>query len=111
MPKTVAVYGATAFSAGPTIEYLLDHPESAGFELVLAGRNGQKLDKVKSGLSRKVETVVLRLDDEGGVKAFTERADVIINFAGGYTIPRLEKADRRAGPYSKHNAEALVRYA
>lgn len=82
MTKTVAVYGATAFSAGPAIEYLLDHPESADFELLLASRNGEKLDKVNSGFSRQSETVVLQLNDEEGVKKFAERADVIINFAG-----------------------------
>lgn len=89
MTKTVAVYGATAFSAGPTIEYLLDHPESADFDLILAGRNGDKLDKVVSGFSKKVETVVLQLNDEEGVKKLAERTDVIINFAGRFPLHLL----------------------
>lgn len=84
MVKTVAIYGATAFSAGPAIEYLLSHPESADFRLVLAGRNRQKLEKVESNLAKgkDVEIAVLELGDEEAVKRFVESADVIINFAG-----------------------------
>lgn len=82
MSKTVAIYGATAFSAGPTIEYLLNHPDSADFKLVLAGRNRQKLDKLKTSLSQDVDVAVLGLDDQEAVKGFVQTADVIINFAG-----------------------------
>lgn len=82
MPKTVTIYGATAFSAGPTIGYLANHPESAEFDLILAGRNRQKLDKVQSGLDKKADVVAVQLDDEEGVKSLVERSDVIINFAG-----------------------------
>jgi short subunit dehydrogenase-like uncharacterized protein len=82
MPKTVAIYGATAFSAGPTIEYLLNHPESADFKVVLAGRNRQKLEKLESSLSQKLDIAVLALDDSEAVKSFVDSADVIINLAG-----------------------------
>jgi short subunit dehydrogenase-like uncharacterized protein len=82
MPKTVAIYGATAFSAGPTIEYLLNHPESADFKVVLAGRNRQKLEKLEASLSQNLEIAVLALDDSEAVKSFVDSADVIINLAG-----------------------------
>lgn len=80
--KTVTVYGATAFSAGPCIEYLVDHPESSQFKLILSGRNREKLDKIQARLSKKVEIVALELSDEAGVKELVERSDVIINVAG-----------------------------
>ena len=80
--KTVTVYGATAFSAGPCIEYLVDHPESSQFKLILSGRNQEKLDKIQARLSKKVEIVALELSDEEGVKELVERSDVIINVAG-----------------------------
>ena len=96
MSKTVAVYGATAFSAGPTIEYLLNHPDSADFKLVLAGRNRQKLEKLKSSLSQDVEIAALGLDDHEAVKNFVERADVIINLAGmSYSNADTQNADGR----------------
>jgi short subunit dehydrogenase-like uncharacterized protein len=80
--KTVTVYGATAFSAGPCIEYLVDHPESDQFKLILSGRNQEKLDKIQARLSKRVEIVALELSDEEGVKELVERSDVIINVAG-----------------------------
>lgn len=84
MSKTVAIYGATAFSAGPAIEYLLNHPDASQYDLILAGRNRDKLAKVKSSLckGKDVETVVLELSDEAGVKSLVDKADVVINFAG-----------------------------
>lgn len=86
MSKTVAIYGATAFSAGPTIEYLVQHPEAAQYSLILSGRNREKLEKVKSNLAPDADVVVLQLDDAAGVKSLAERADVIINVAGMFSL-------------------------
>lgn len=110
MSKTVAVYGATAFSAGPTIEYLLNHPDSSDFKLVLAGRNRQKLDKLKSSLSQNVEIAVLGLDDQEAVKSFAESADVIINLAGmscrtTYMYDADGRKDRTASTAEKLSSE------
>ena len=82
MSKTVAIYGATAFTAGPVIEYLDNHPDSGQFKLILSGRNLEKLDKIQAKLSKKVEIVGLELSDEAGVKSLVNRSDVIINVAG-----------------------------
>jgi len=84
MSKTVAIYGATAFSAGPAIEYLVNHPDASQFNLILAGRNQDKLAKVHSKLCKgqDVETVALELSDEAGVKDLVDKADVVMNFAG-----------------------------
>lgn len=84
MSKTVAIYGATAFSAGPAIEYLVNHPDTSQFNLILAGRNRDKLANVHSKLckGKEVETVALELSDEQGVKDLVDKADVVMNFAG-----------------------------
>jgi len=82
MSKTVTVYGATAFTAGPVIEYLDDHPDSGQYKLILSGRNLEKLDKIQAKLSKKVEIVALELSDEKGLRALVDRSDVIINVAG-----------------------------
>lgn len=84
MSKTVAIYGATAFSAGPAIEYLVNHPDASQFELILAGRNRDKLANVHSKLckGKEVETIALELSDEKGVKDLVDKADVVMNFAG-----------------------------
>jgi short subunit dehydrogenase-like uncharacterized protein len=82
MSKTVTVYGATAFTAAPVIEYLIEHPEASEFTLILSGRNKEKLQKIKNKISKDVEIVALELSDEKGLKELVERSDVIINLAG-----------------------------
>ena len=82
MSKTVTVYGATAFTAGPVIEYLVNHPDSGQFKLILSGRNLEKLDRIQAKLSKKVEIVALELSDEKGLRALVDKSDVIINVAG-----------------------------
>jgi short subunit dehydrogenase-like uncharacterized protein len=89
MSKTVTVYGATAFTAGPVIEYLDNHPDSGQFKLILSGRNLEKLDRIQAKLSKKVEIVALELSDEEGLRALVDKSDVIINVAG-----KLAQANR-----------------
>lgn len=84
---TLIIYGATAFTAAPLLTHLDDHPEGDQFELILAGRNGQKLDKAKKELKKKVEIVAVELTDEEGVRALVGKGDVVLNLAGGYFRP------------------------
>jgi len=99
MSKTVAIYGATAFTAGPVIEYLDNHPDSGQFKLILSGRNLEKLNKIQAKLSKKVEIVGLELSDESGVKSLVDRSDVIINVAGkllAFVVAKLTRKDLTA---------------
>jgi short subunit dehydrogenase-like uncharacterized protein len=82
MSKTVTIYGATAFTAGPVIEYLDHHPDSGLFKLILSGRNLEKLDRIQAKLSKKVEIVALELSDEEGLQSLVGRSNVVINVAG-----------------------------
>ena len=95
MSKTLAIYGATAFTAGPVIEYLDNHPDSGQFKLILSGRNLEKLDKIQAKLSKKVEIVGLELSDEPGVKSLVDRSDVIINVAGTLSLFVLAMLTRK----------------
>jgi short subunit dehydrogenase-like uncharacterized protein len=89
MSKTVTIYGATAFTAGPVIEYLDNHPDASQFKLILSGRNLEKLDRIQAKLNKKVEIVALELSDEEGVKSLVDSSDVIINVAGKLVDPQI----------------------
>ncbi|EIW72157.1 hypothetical protein TREMEDRAFT_22045, partial [Tremella mesenterica DSM 1558] len=90
----IGIYGATSFTASECLTYLCSHSEKDKFQLSLAGRTQSKLDKVVSDLNEKIETVVLLLTDEQGVKEWVKKCQVVINFAG---------------PYALYNAEALIK--
>lgn len=82
----LTVYGATSYTASNhLLPYLANHVEAAGFHLILAGRNADKLAAIDAQLPSigpRREIVVLRLEDEGGVGSLVKRSDVIVNFAG-----------------------------
>lgn len=82
----LAVYGATSYTASQhLLPYLATHPDADKFHLIIAGRNADKLAALDASLPSggpRREVVVLRLEDQGGVGALVERADVVINFAG-----------------------------
>ena len=81
---TIIVHGATAFTAENLLVYLDTHRDGEEFDLILAGRNQARLDKVKARLSGDHEVVVVDLTKEDTVRGLVARGDVVINIAGAF---------------------------
>jgi short subunit dehydrogenase-like uncharacterized protein len=89
----IVLFGATGFTGGLVAEYLAGCAESTGatpLRWALAGRNRQKLEKLRAGLAQKFpalrELPLLSADsgDEASLRALAERAKVIITTVGPY---------------------------
>ena len=79
---TLTVYGATSFTARELLRYLDTHPDGESFNLILSGRNGQKLETAAKGIKRQKELVQCALTDEDEVRDLVARSTVIVNLAG-----------------------------
>ncbi len=85
---TILIYGATSFVGTLLIGYLKYHQDKDLFRYILAGRNGEKLAKLKEGLKvgDEVETIACALveGEEGrkNIDDMVRRCDVVINLAG-----------------------------
>ncbi|GAA0477377.1 saccharopine dehydrogenase NADP-binding domain-containing protein [Parasphingorhabdus litoris] len=79
----IAVFGATGFTGQLIAEYL---GQQDGVKVAIAGRNGDKLTKVKSdlGLSEDTETIVADASDKSALTELARRAQVVIAAAGPY---------------------------
>jgi short subunit dehydrogenase-like uncharacterized protein len=78
----VIVYGATSFTARELLTYLDNHPQSHLFDVILSGRNLQRLQASAEKLEKKHKIVACQLDDQEGVKNLISQGDVVINLAG-----------------------------
>jgi short subunit dehydrogenase-like uncharacterized protein len=79
---TVIVYGATSYTGKELLNYFDTHPQNAEFDVILAGRNGAKLQTAAGDLQKRHETVTCRLDNEDEVRNLVARGNVVINLAG-----------------------------
>ena len=79
---TVIVYGATSFTGKELLTYLDTHHQNHEFDVILSGRNEQKLKVSAEKLIKKHKIIAAQLDDEQGVKKLIEAGDVVINLAG-----------------------------
>jgi len=80
---TVILYGATSYTGKELLNYFDTHPQNSEFDVILAGRNGAKLQNVAKDLKKRHETAVCRLTDADEVRDLISRGDVVINLAGG----------------------------
>ncbi|MDG9708731.1 saccharopine dehydrogenase family protein [Streptomyces sp. DH10] len=84
-PYDIVLFGATSFAGALTAEYLAAHaPE--GLRWAIAGRNAEKLERLRERLPGGAEVGVLRADvsDPASVRALTEHARVVATTVGPY---------------------------
>jgi short subunit dehydrogenase-like uncharacterized protein len=87
----IVVYGASGYT-GKLIAAELTR---RGAEIVLAGRNAEKLDRVATGLESRPATAAVPLDDRAGLRKLLEPAAAVIACAGPFTLhgePVIEAA-------------------
>ncbi|MCW2794333.1 MAG: Saccharopine dehydrogenase [Nocardioides sp.] len=85
----IVLFGATGFTGGLTAEYLAEHAP-AGLRWALAGRNPEKLERVRDRLVRidpalaDVELLHADVADPASLAAVAARAKVVITTVGPY---------------------------
>lgn len=92
------LYGVTGFTGRLAANYLMEHPEKPNW--AVAGRDKIKLNYVRTVItqnnSKPVEGLAFGMKNAGIVREMTNRARVIVNFAG---------------PFERNGAEVLIRAA
>ena len=79
---TVIVYGATSYTAKELLLYLDTHTENDQFDVILAGRNEDRLKTAASKMKKQHAIAVCQLDDQADVKKLVAKGNVVINLAG-----------------------------
>ncbi|HWF52252.1 MAG TPA: saccharopine dehydrogenase NADP-binding domain-containing protein [Solirubrobacteraceae bacterium] len=81
----IVLFGATGFTGGLTAEYLAANAP-AGTRIALAGRNPDKLEAVRSTISRDVPLLHADVEDPASIRAVAESARVVISTVGPYIL-------------------------
>lgn len=92
----IVLHGATGFVGQLIAESLAAHQEADRFSWAIAGRNEEKLDRVRAAVSARgtaPEVVVVQAADEASVQRMVERAKIVLN---------------AAGPFSQYHADNIV---
>jgi short subunit dehydrogenase-like uncharacterized protein len=78
----IAVYGATGYTGRLVVGELA----RAGADFVIAGRNPDKLERLRSDLALEVRAVPALLDDPASLRALFSDCAVVINCAGPFGL-------------------------
>lgn len=84
----IVLHGATGFVGQLVVDYLARHPEGDRFSWAIAGRNPEKLARIKrSAVARGSEpgVIVTQAADKASVEAMVSDARVVLNAAGPYS--------------------------
>ena len=86
-PYDVTLFGATGFTGALTAEYLAEHAP-AGMKVALAGRNMEKLERLREGLGRDggptIELLRCDVTDEGSIREIAESSRAVATTVGPY---------------------------
>ncbi len=92
----IVLHGATGFVGQLVADYLARHPESHRFSWAIAGRNPDKLARVRDSVAvqgTEPGVIVAQASDEASVQAMVANAKVVLNVAG---------------PFSKYHGDHIV---
>ena len=84
----IVLHGATGFTGQLIANNLAQHPESHQISWAIAGRNREKLTRVReavAALGTEPEVMVVQAADETSVQAMVSNARVILNAAGPFS--------------------------
>ena len=84
----IVLYGATGFTGKLTADYLAQHPARNRFSWAVAGRNADKLARVRDSVAAKgaaPDLIVAEAANEASVAAMVANAQVVLNVAGPFS--------------------------
>jgi short subunit dehydrogenase-like uncharacterized protein len=88
----IVLFGATGFTGKLVAEYLAQTADPQAVRLALAGRDAEKLSRVRDAMVAlderwaRVETLRAHSDDDAALTGIAERTRVIITTVGPYTV-------------------------
>ena len=84
----IVLHGATGFTGQLIADYLARHPEGSRFSWAIAGRNPDKLARVRDSVAARgtePAVIVAQAADEASVQAMVADAKVVLNVAGPFS--------------------------
>jgi short subunit dehydrogenase-like uncharacterized protein len=93
----IAVYGATGYTGRLVVSELAE----AGADLVISGRNPEKLDALRADLRLEAPAVAARINDPASLRSLLSDCAAVINCAGPFVL-RGEPVLRAAVETSTH---------
>ena len=84
----IVLHGATGFVGQLVADYLARHPESRRFSWAIAGRNPNKLARVRDSVATQGTEpgmIVAQAADEASVQAMVADAKIVLNVAGPFS--------------------------
>ena len=84
----IVLHGATGFVGQLMVDYLARHPEGHRFSWAVAGRNAEKLARIKDSavaLGAEPGVIVTQAADKASVESMVSDARVVLNAAGPYS--------------------------
>jgi short subunit dehydrogenase-like uncharacterized protein len=84
----IVLHGATGFVGQLVADYLAKHPESRRFSWAIAGRNPDKLARLRNSVAShgtEPGVIVAQAADEASVQAMVADAKVVLNVAGPFS--------------------------
>ena len=84
----IVLHGATGFVGQLIADYLAGHPEGHRFSWAIAGRNPEKIERVKSSVAAfgtEPGVIVTQAADKASVEAMVSTTAVVLNAAGPYS--------------------------
>ena len=84
----IVLHGATGFVGQLVADYLAKHPESRRFSWAIAGRNADKLARLRNSVAShgtEPGVIVAQAADEASVQAMVADAKVVLNVAGPFS--------------------------
>ncbi len=88
-PQDIVLHGATGFTGQLIADYLARHPAGRRFSWAIAGRNPDKLERLRDSVAaRGTEpgVIVAQAADQAAVEAMVANARVVLNVAGPFSL-------------------------
>lgn len=87
-PHDIVLHGATGFTGQLIADYLARHPEGSRFSWAIAGRNPDKLARVRDSVAAhgtEPGVIVAQAADDASIHAMVADAKVVLNVAGPFS--------------------------
>ena len=110
----IVLHGATGFTGQLIADYLARHPEGRRFSWAIAGRNPDKLARLRDSVAARgtePAVIVAQAADEASVQAMVADAKVVLNVAGPFSEYHGDHVVGACARGGNHHAEAPPRRA
>lgn len=85
-PYDVVLYGASGFTGKQTVQYFARHVVAGEVRWAIAGRNREKLERVKAQVGVDVDVLVADSQDRNAVEKIASQTRVLLNTAGPFAV-------------------------